>query len=149
MRDYKLSQHFLRSPKLALILIGHSNLKKRDLIVEIGAGSGVITSALSKRVNKVIAIEPNGMRAYISLKDPHIVVFYLDVCEKVRRERMLQRGDSPENVEQRIKEDKIRFGKDNVPEVDVLVDSQNYNQEEVTDYIYRKYQKILNERETK
>jgi 16S rRNA A1518/A1519 N6-dimethyltransferase RsmA/KsgA/DIM1 with predicted DNA glycosylase/AP lyase activity len=59
MRDYKLSQHFLRSPKLALVLIGHSNLKRRDLVVEIGAGSGVITSALSHRVRKVIAIEPD------------------------------------------------------------------------------------------
>ena len=41
------------------MLIGHSNLKKRDTVVEIGAGSGVITSALSKRVNKVIAVEPD------------------------------------------------------------------------------------------
>ena len=59
MRNHLLSQHFLKSPKIALILIGHSNLKKRDLVIEIGAGSGVITSALSKRVNKVIAIEPD------------------------------------------------------------------------------------------
>ncbi|MBR2830795.1 rRNA adenine N(6)-methyltransferase family protein [Candidatus Saccharibacteria bacterium] len=59
MRDYKLSQHFLKSPKLALILIGHSNLKKRDTVVEIGAGSGVITSALAKRVARVIAVEPD------------------------------------------------------------------------------------------
>lgn len=58
MRDYRLSQYFLRSPRLALILIGHSNLKKRDLVVEIGAGSGVITSALAHRVRQVIAIEP-------------------------------------------------------------------------------------------
>ncbi len=42
-----------------MILIGHSNLKKRDTVVEIGAGSGVITSALSHRVNKVIAVEPD------------------------------------------------------------------------------------------
>lgn len=124
---------------------------EEGLFVEYTNYNGNFYGSLKSEIadNKVIAIEPNGMRAYISLKDPHIVVFYLDVCEKVRRERMLQRGDSPENVEQRIKEDKIRFGKDNVPEVDVLVDSQNYNQEEVTDYIYRKYQKILNERETK
>ena len=60
MRNHLLSQHFLKNPRLALILIGHSNLKKRDLVVEIGAGSGVITSALSKRVRKVIAIEPDG-----------------------------------------------------------------------------------------
>ena len=59
MRNPNLSQHFLRSPKLALILIGHSNLKKRDTVIEIGAGSGVITSALSSRVHKVIAIEPD------------------------------------------------------------------------------------------
>lgn len=49
----------MRSPHLALILIGHSNLKKRDTVVEIGAGSGVITSALAHRVHHVIAIEPD------------------------------------------------------------------------------------------
>lgn len=41
------------------MLIGHSNIKKRDQVVEIGAGSGVITTALSKRAAKVIAIEPD------------------------------------------------------------------------------------------
>ncbi len=59
MRNPALSQHFLKSPHLALILIGHSNLKKRDTVIEIGAGSGVITSALSYRVKEVIAIEPD------------------------------------------------------------------------------------------
>ena len=59
MRNHLLSQHFLKSPRLALILIGHSNLKKRDTIIEIGAGSGVITSALAHRVHHVIAIEPD------------------------------------------------------------------------------------------
>ena len=59
MRKHLLSQHFLRSPRLALRLIGHSNLKKRDLVVEIGAGSGVITNALSRRVHQVVAIEPD------------------------------------------------------------------------------------------
>lgn len=54
-----MSQHFLRSPRLALMLIGHSNIKKRDLVIDIGAGSGVITYALSKRCRKVIAIEPD------------------------------------------------------------------------------------------
>ena len=59
VRKYLLSQHFLRNPRLALILIGHSNLKKRDTVVEIGAGSGVITGALARRVKRVIAIEPD------------------------------------------------------------------------------------------
>ena len=59
MRNHLLSQHFLRSPRLALMLIGHSNLKHRDTVVEIGAGSGVITSALARRVSHVYAIEPD------------------------------------------------------------------------------------------
>lgn len=57
MRKDALSQHFLRSPRIALMLIGHSNIKKRDLVIEIGAGSGVITSALANRCRQVIAVE--------------------------------------------------------------------------------------------
>ena len=119
------------------------------LFVEYTEYNGNLYGSLKSEIadNKVIAIEPNGMRAYIALNDPHIIVFYLDVCEKVRRERMLMRGDSPENVEQRLIEDKVRFGKDNIPEVDVIVDSQSYNQDEVTKYIFNKYRKILDQRE--
>jgi 23S rRNA (adenine-N6)-dimethyltransferase len=59
MRKHELSQHFLRGPKLAGFLIGHSNIKKRDIVIDIGAGSGVITAALSRRCRQVIAIEPD------------------------------------------------------------------------------------------
>jgi len=41
------------------MLIGHSNIKKRDTVLEIGAGSGVISSALARRARKVIAVEPD------------------------------------------------------------------------------------------
>ena len=63
MRNFRLDQNFLRSPKLALFLIGHSNIKKRDLVIDIGAGSGVITSALAKRCQKVIAVEKDAETA--------------------------------------------------------------------------------------
>lgn len=63
MRNFRLDQNFLRSPKLALFLIGHSNIKNRDLVIDIGAGSGVITSALAKRCKKVIAIEKDAETA--------------------------------------------------------------------------------------
>lgn len=59
MRKHQLSQHFLRGPKLAGFLIGHSNIKKRDIVLDIGAGSGVITAALARRCKQVIAIEPD------------------------------------------------------------------------------------------
>jgi 23S rRNA (adenine-N6)-dimethyltransferase len=51
------SQYFLRSPQLIKELIGHSNIKPTDVVYDIGAGSGVISSVLSTRAKKVIAIE--------------------------------------------------------------------------------------------
>ncbi len=41
------------------MLIGHSDIKKRDTVIEIGAGSGVITYALSKKCSHVVAFEPD------------------------------------------------------------------------------------------
>ena len=69
MRKYQLSQHFLKSPKLALFLIGHSNIKKRDTVIDIGAGSGVITAALAKRCRRVIAVEPDAETAALLRKN--------------------------------------------------------------------------------
>ena len=56
-RKHHYSQHFLKSPKVALTLIGHSNIRRKDTVLDIGAGSGVFTFALSKRSTQVIAIE--------------------------------------------------------------------------------------------
>ncbi len=73
MRKYQLSQHVLKSPKLAGFLIGHSNIKKRDIVIDIGAGSGVITAALAKRCKQVIAIEPDHETAELLRK--HVAKF--------------------------------------------------------------------------
>lgn len=56
-RLHTYSQNFLRSPNLVKELLGHSKIKKNDTVLDIGAGSGVITSVLAARVSKVIAIE--------------------------------------------------------------------------------------------
>ncbi|MCD8561591.1 rRNA adenine N(6)-methyltransferase family protein [Candidatus Saccharibacteria bacterium] len=53
--DY--SQNFLRSPRLVAGLLDASDLRKDDTVYDIGAGSGIITSELAKRVGKVVAIE--------------------------------------------------------------------------------------------
>ncbi|PID32714.1 hypothetical protein CR956_01040 [Candidatus Saccharibacteria bacterium] len=56
-RKHHYSQHFLRSPRIAAELIGHSNLRKNDVVYDLGAGSGVITSVLARRVGRVVAVE--------------------------------------------------------------------------------------------
>lgn len=51
------SQYFLRKPQLVNELIGHSLLKKTDIVYDIGAGSGIISAMLAKKVAQVIAVE--------------------------------------------------------------------------------------------
>ena len=59
-RNNKISQNFLRSPKIALMLVGHTDIRKKDFTLDIGAGSGVFTYALSKKSARVLAIEFDG-----------------------------------------------------------------------------------------
>ena len=51
------SQYFLRNPQRIKELIGHSSIKPNDIVYDIGAGSGTISSVLSTRAKKVVAIE--------------------------------------------------------------------------------------------
>jgi len=51
------SQNLLRSPRLVRELIGHSTIKKSDTVIDIGAGSGIISYSLSPRCKKVISYE--------------------------------------------------------------------------------------------
>lgn len=50
-------QHFLRNRRLVAELVGHSNIRKNDTVVDLGAGSGVIASVLAGRAKQVTAIE--------------------------------------------------------------------------------------------
>lgn len=57
------SQHFLRNPRFIAELIGHSNVRRNDLVLDIGAGSGAITAVLARRTRHVLAyeIEPTAL----------------------------------------------------------------------------------------
>ncbi len=56
-RKHEYSQHFLKSSRLVAELIGHSNIRKNDTVVDLGAGSGIIASVLARRAKRVIAVE--------------------------------------------------------------------------------------------
>jgi guanylate kinase len=59
--------------------------------------------------NVVLIIEPNGLRKFMQLNDPHIISFFLICDEEVRRQRMINRLDKKADIEARIKNDKINF----------------------------------------
>lgn len=73
------SQHFLRSPRLVKELVGHTSIKRTDLVYDIGAGSGVIASVLAGRCNEVVAVEAEPrtaakLRANMN-KHPNVTVY--------------------------------------------------------------------------
>jgi len=51
------SQYFLRNPSLIKELVGHTTINTKDIVYDIGAGSGTISSVLASRSKKVIAVE--------------------------------------------------------------------------------------------
>jgi 23S rRNA (adenine-N6)-dimethyltransferase len=50
-------QHFLRSSRLASAVIHDARVAPGDLVVEIGAGSGILTKAIAEAGARVVAIE--------------------------------------------------------------------------------------------
>ena len=53
----KLGQNFLIDPNIAQLEIEYADLKKSDVVLEVGPGKGILTNLLAKKVNKVIAVE--------------------------------------------------------------------------------------------
>src|SRR5262249_36161849 len=51
------SQHFLRDPALAAALVRVAGIGRRDVVVDIGAGTGRLTSELARVAGRVIAVE--------------------------------------------------------------------------------------------
>jgi 23S rRNA (adenine-N6)-dimethyltransferase len=51
------SRHFLRSRSLAAAIVAGADLSPRDLVVDIGAGSGRLTAELARVAQTVVAIE--------------------------------------------------------------------------------------------
>jgi 23S rRNA (adenine-N6)-dimethyltransferase len=56
-RRAELGQHFLAGSWLAAELVEQAEVGAGDLVVEIGAGTGVLTEALGRRAGRVVAVE--------------------------------------------------------------------------------------------
>jgi len=53
----KLDQCFMIDPEVIRCIIKHADLKKSDIVTEIGSGTGILTSKIAKYVSKIYAIE--------------------------------------------------------------------------------------------
>jgi 23S rRNA (adenine-N6)-dimethyltransferase len=72
-------QHFLRSSKLAAELVRAAHIQRDDLVLDLGAGSGVLTTALARRARRVVAVEiDRGLAAQLERRLPDVEVLVGD-----------------------------------------------------------------------
>lgn len=89
--------------------------------------------------NRILVIEAEGLKKYISLNNPSIITFALMSDDDIRKERMINRGDDIEDIERRLKSDKVVFSEENLKGTNYFIQNVNKTLEEVADEIYEKY----------
>ena len=120
-------------------------LKEENYFVETTLYNGNYYGTSKKEIadNKCLIVDPNGLHAFQSLHNPHIVTFLLLASEDLRKQRMALRGDSLENIQKRIENDRISFSKENIGEIDFMIDTETLSIEEVTALVMKHYQEKL------
>lgn len=78
-----LSQNFFKDPKLVAHLVSLAHFGPNDLIVEIGAGEGIITEALARVAGHVVAMEIDD-ELVVALKrlfaaSPNVEIYLADI----------------------------------------------------------------------
>jgi 23S rRNA (adenine-N6)-dimethyltransferase len=67
-------RHFLRSSKLASELVRAAGIRGGDLVYDLGAGAGILTSALTDAGARVVAVEiDHGLAADLRRRFPNVI----------------------------------------------------------------------------
>lgn len=82
-KRHSLGQHFLVSNSVAKSIVDFAELTKKDVVLEVGTGKGILIPYLCEKAKKVISVE----------KDPDL---YLEAKEKFSKipNLVLERGDA-------------------------------------------------------
>lgn len=93
--------------------------------------------------DKVVIVDPAGYHSFKALENSSVIAFYLEAKEETRRKRMASRGDKEEDINKRIKCDKIDFTRRKVEGVDFIIKTDNKSLDKLAGEIYDKYVKTL------
>ena len=113
-------------------------LKEKNYFIETTLYNGNYYGTSKSEVsdNKVLIVDPNGVKSILSLNDPRIIIFRLNADSTTRFNRMIIRGDSIENIEQRISKDKDVFSEDALSFKSINIDTEKMTLLEIAKFIY-------------
>jgi guanylate kinase len=95
------------------------------------------------RDDKLIILEPQGLKSFINLAVCDTVAIYFKTLEQCRIDRMRQRKDKTEDIKKRIEQDRIDFNYEKIEGLDLIVDTTNMSLSDLADLVYYNYTMIL------
>jgi 16S rRNA (adenine1518-N6/adenine1519-N6)-dimethyltransferase len=109
----ELGQNFLREPATADRIAEQAGIGADDLVLEIGAGLGILTTAAARRARKVLAVEKDSrlvplLRAELqeqSLSNVEILegdILHLDISAQTAGGRLIVLGNLPYNISSQV-----------------------------------------------
>lgn len=129
----KYGQNFLKNPKIIDAIVSSINPTEKDLIIEIGPGSGAITKHLKKYCSKLIAFEiDTDTEKYLTpLKDERTEIIYKDflkvelneLLNNIEYEKLYFIGNLPYYITTPIIE-KIIDSKLNIESITIMVQKE-------------------------
>jgi len=89
--------------------------------------------------DKVVVLEANGLNAFLKQMPKKIVSVYLETPKAIRKQRMIDRGDDPRDIERRLASDDVLFDKSRFERIDFTVENLGISLEELTERIAKLY----------
>ena len=120
-------------------------LKEKGNFVETTCYNGNYYGCSKSQVadDKVVIVDPNGLKSFLALNNKNVVTFFLSAKETTREARMRIRGDSEENIAQRLKNDRVEFAPEKLNKTDFVIATDNLSLDEVAELVYKKYLEAL------
>lgn len=94
--------------------------------------------------DKVVILEPSGLKHYIKMAKDIVKICYITCSKALREQRMIKRGDAPENIAKRLLNDDNIFTSELNGLADWVIVDENYTLEELTDKVYQVYKEYIN-----
>ena len=114
---------------------------KKDEFIEYTEYNGYYYGSNKKDagINKVVILEPSGVNAFYNKMKNEATIVFIKANDALRVDRMYHRGDSYDQVQKRIKNDKTIFSEDNLVHIDKVFFNENISLEDITKEIYEYY----------
>lgn len=93
--------------------------------------------------DKVVILEPTGLKHYLEVAKDLVKICYLRCPKEIRYQRMVVRGDSEEAINKRIDSDDIVFSKELELIATWTIDGYGESLEDMTNRIYNLYKDYI------